>query len=141
VFGNGRATLSGYVPLGAKPTLALRVGGERAFGSFPIQDAALLGGRFDLRGYRWDRYSGDTSLFGNAEVRAPLTRITLLVRGDLGAIALADIGRVWMDGASDGDWHHSFGGGLSFSSLSKAVSVVWAHGEENRVYLNLGLPF
>jgi hypothetical protein len=139
-FGMADASVSAYIPL-SRPTLALRASAQRAFGNFPIQEAAMMGGRTTLRGYRWQRFAGDAALVGNAEIRAPITRVELLVRGDLGIIALADAGRVWMNGVSSGGWHHSFGGGLSFASLSKAVSVVYARGEESRVYLNFGLPF
>jgi hypothetical protein len=139
-FGKADAWVSAFIPL-STPTLALRVGGQRAFGNYPIHEAAMIGGRETVRGFRWQRFAGDAAVFGNAELRAPLTRADLLVRGDVGIIALADAGRVWINGVSAGGWHHSFGGGLSFSSLSKSVSMVYAHGEESRIYLNLGLPF
>jgi hypothetical protein len=129
-----------YIPL-RWPTLALRVGGDKAWGEFPLHEAALLGGRTSLRGYRWNRFTGDASAFGNAELRVPVTRMDFLLRGDLGLILAGDAGRVWMDGESPGDWHTSYGAGLSFAALSNAVSVLYSRGEEDRVYLNFGLPF
>jgi hypothetical protein len=139
-FGKASAVASAYIPIGAS-TFATRIGGARAFGDFPLVDAVRVGGRNTVRGFRWDRFTGDAGVFGNAELRAPVTRAELLVRGDVGLILLADAGRVWVDGVSSGGWHHSFGGGVSFASLSKAVSLTYARGEESRLYLNLGLPF
>ena len=137
-----RATVATYLPLGA-PTLALRVGGSKVFGDdFPLQDAAFIGGSSSLRGYRWNRFAGDAALFGGAELRIKLIRAELFTRGDLGVLALADAGRVWFDGDSEGDWHAGFGGGLWFHTLGQTLSVSYAKGEdEGRVYFTLGAPF
>lgn len=129
-----------YVPLGW-PTLALRLGGSRAWGDFALHDAAFLGGRHTLRGYRWNRFAGDTEAHGSAELRLPLATVTLLTRGQLGVIGLADAGRVWYNGESADGWHTSAGAGLSFRSMNRAVSVIYARGEESRMYVQLGMPF
>ena len=130
----------GYVPLSAV-TLALRAGGRRVWGPAPIHEAAMLGGRSTLRGHEWNRFAGDAVAYGNAELRMPLARVELLTRGDLGVIVLADAGRVWVDGDSSGAWHTAAGAGLSFQTMAKAVSVVYARGEVRRVYAYLGFPF
>jgi outer membrane protein assembly factor BamA len=130
-----------YVPIGGA-TLALRAGGQRVWGErFRIWDAAFLGGSTSLRGYAWNRFMGDASAYGGAELRIPLTRITLLTRGDLGLIGFTDAGRVWNDGVSEGNWHTGYGGGLFFGSLGQAVSVTYAQGEGGRFYLSFGQPF
>jgi hypothetical protein len=139
----GRAELQGtlYVPL-KKPTLALRAGATRVFGDdFPLHDAAFLGGRKSLRGYRWNRFAGDTGLHGGAELQVPVGEITLLSRTRVGVFGLADIGRVWFNGSSEGGWHTSKGGGLWLETLRQSVSVAYAHGEEGRIYLQYGWPF
>ena len=139
-YGSVNGTLSFYLPLW-RPTLALRAGGEHAFGSFPLHEAAQLGGRHSIRGFAYNRYSGDAALFGNAELRVPITRAEILTYGDLGAILLADAGRVWMDGESPGGWHKSVGAGVSFMTMGHALALVYARGEEGRVYLNFGFPY
>ena len=139
-FGSAFGEVAGYVPvLGS--TLALRAGGHRAWGDFPLHEAVLLGGRTTLRGHDWNRYAGDALAYGSAELRLPVGRIELLTRGELGVIALADAGRVWVDGESPGGWHTATGAGLSFVTLSRAVSVVYARGAVGRVYAYLGFPF
>jgi hemolysin activation/secretion protein len=132
------------VPLPLQPTLAVRAGASRAWGDYPFQEAAYLGGSSTLRGYHSQRFVGDAAIYGNAELRVPLTRANLyLARGDLGVLALADAGRVYLSGESSNRWHTAAGGGLWFRVLEQpyAASVLYARGEESRFYLNLGLPF
>jgi hypothetical protein len=139
---NAHALLATYFSLG-KPLLAVRVGGARLFGDeFPLHDAAFIGGSSTVRGYRWNRFAGDASVFGGAELRIPLFRAVLFTRGDLGILGLADAGRVWYNGDSEGGWHTGVGGGLYFHTLSQTISVQYAKGEDQgRFYLRLGAPF
>lgn len=143
-WGRATAQLRGYVPvpLPLEPVLAVRLGARRAWGDFPIHGAARIGGSGSLRGYRWQRFAGDAALYGSAELRVPLFRANLyLARGRLGVIGLADAGRVYMDGASPGDWHTGHGAGVFFETLHTAVYGLWARGEEDRFYVGLGLPY
>ncbi len=139
-FGEAHALARVFVPLGW-PTLALRAGGQRSWGDFPLHESAFIGGRWSLRGFRWNRFAGDASAFGSVEMRVPLVRLTLLVRGQLGIVGFVDAGRVWMDGNSAGDWHTGAGTGLWFGSLGQQVSITYAKGDEHRVYLYYGMPF
>ena len=130
------------VPVWTEPVVALRAGARTAWGAFPVHDAAWIGGSTTLRGYRWQRLAGDAALYGGVELRLPLTRVNLgLVRGRLGVLGLADAGRVYVDGSSPGGWHTGYGGGLFLETMETAVHAVWARGEEDRVYVGLGLPF
>ncbi len=143
-YGIARGEAAVYVPLPALdgPSLALRVGGARAFGSFPIEHAAYLGGRFDLRGYDYDRFAGDAAAYGTVELRAPVGEITLLTRGELGILGFTDAGRVWMDGSSPDGWHAGGGVGAWFATLRHVVYGEWAHSPEgSQVYVGMGLPF
>jgi hypothetical protein len=139
-FGDATAVARLYVPVGSS-TVALRAGGQRVWGTFPLHNSAFVGGSGTVRGYQWNRFAGDAAAFGSAELRLPVMRVTLLTRGQLGILGFTDAGRVWMDGISDGGWHTSYGGGLWFGSLGQAVSVTYAHGEEGRFYIGYGLPF
>ncbi len=139
-FGEAHALARLFVPVG-RPTIALRAGGKRVWGDFPLHEAAFVGASESLRGYRWNRFAGDAAAFGSAELHVPITQVSLLIRGTLGLIGFSDAGRVWLDGASVGAWHTSVGGGLSFASLGSALSVTYAQGEEGRVYFSLGYPF
>lgn len=144
-FGRAEATAASYlpVPLPLESTLALRAGGRAAWGGFPFQQAAFVGGSETLRGYPRQRFAGDAALFGGAELRTFLTRFNFISRGDLGVIALADAGRVWADGESSGSWHTGLGGGFWVGILdrTRTFSLVYAQGEEGALYFSFGVPF
>ena len=142
-YGEAHALARAYVGVPALRSsfLALRAGGQKLIGEFPVHDAAFLGGRHTLRGYTTDRFAGDAMLFGGAELHTRITEMTLLVRGRLGAFVLADAGRVYFEGASPGSWHTALGGGLTFETLGQVVSLTYAKGERARFYIELGLPF
>lgn len=142
-FGTALGQLSAYLPLFGGTHLAARVGGEAALGDAPLSDAASIGGRMSVRGYRFDRYTGDAATWGNLELRMPIDTINFIVNGELGVFGLVDAGRVWVDGGSPGGWHTAWGGGLWFSAFDRALSVAWAQGDHahGRFYIWQGLPF
>jgi hypothetical protein len=136
------AELNAYVPLiGDGLRLAVRAGALGAVGDYAAWDAPRIGGKATLRGFEFQRFAGDAAAYGGAELRAPLGEVELLTRGDLGVFALADVGRVWVDGESPGGWHAAYGGGISFETLGRALSVALASGEREQLYIWLGFPF
>ena len=145
-FGQMHGQVATYLsaPVRLEPVLALRVGGQKAWGNYPYFDAAFVGGGSTLRGWRQERFAGDGSVYGSAELRFFLTKFFLLLPGDLGAFGLADAGRVYLSGESSDTWHTGFGGGLwvSFLGRGNTLSVSMAHGREgNAVYFRSGMPF
>ncbi|HEV2148230.1 MAG TPA: BamA/TamA family outer membrane protein, partial [Longimicrobiaceae bacterium] len=138
-------TASAYLtaPVATEPTLALRAGGRRAWGAFPLQEAAFVGGSGSLRGYPEQRFAGEGAVFANAELRVPLAPVNLGVRGEVGALALADAGRVFAEGESSSRWHTAYGGGVwaSFLGRSRTFGVSYARGDAGRIYLWSGFPF
>ena len=140
-FGGARGEVRGYAPFLLGSSIAARVGGGTAWGSFPVHESIFLGGRRSLRGYRSERLAGDAALYGNAELRLPIGHLTLLTRGRVGLIGFADAGRVWVDGESSGDWHTSWGGGLWYSTMGLTGTLVYGVGEQNRFHAYFGLPF
>jgi hemolysin activation/secretion protein len=122
--------------------LAARVGGASAWGDVAVQDAPYIGGRSSVRGFSSRRFMGDRTAFGSVELRLPLeTRIPLLINWKSGVFALADAGRVWLDGESPGKWHAGFGGGIWINALGQTFSAAFAHGEGNRFYITKGMSF
>ena len=142
-FGAAEGEAAAYLRLGG-PVLALRAGGKQTFGDYPFHEAAFLGGGATLRGWTEQRFAGDASLYGNAELRAYLSEIFFILPGELGVFALADGGRVFLDSESSDEWHSAFGGGLWVAFLDRAntISVAYAKGRERGgVYVNLGFMF
>ncbi len=111
------------------------------WGEAPLFDQVSLGGSETLRGFAYHRFAGNAMAYGGVELRTVLARAELEARGDLGLLAFTDVGRVLVDGASEGGWHRGYGAGLWLASLGYAASVTYARDEEHRVYLKLGLPF
>jgi hypothetical protein len=141
-FSTAAAAVATYLPLPGNGThLALRAGGEMASGSVPVQYAPAIGGRRTLRGYGHQRFRGDTSTSGSAELRIPTGTVPLFIRWNTGVFGLADAGRVWFDGRSEGAWHTSVGGGIWLSSLGQTFSLAYAHGDGHHFYLQNGLSF
>jgi hypothetical protein len=142
IHGEARTYLTVRSPLA--PTLALRVGGKKLWGRYPFFDAAFIGGASTVRLGRLNRYAGDASAYGSAELRLALTRFELILPTQLGVFGLADAGRVFLEGESSEKWHTAFGGGVSLSYLQRAYtfSAAVASGEERTgVYLQAGFGF
>ncbi len=151
--GETRAYLTAPVP--TRPTLALRAGGKKVWGTFPFHESAFLGGPGltgggasdgSLRGFRKNRFAGEAALYGNAELRLVLARIRLLFPGEAGVFGAADAGRVFHSGDPDGadSWHTGFGGGLWLSFLQRlqTLSVAAVSGDDlTGVYVRAGLTF
>jgi hypothetical protein len=139
--GVGSTFLSAHqLPL--NPTLAFRGGATRVWGEAPYFNSALIGGSRSLRGFDAERFAGDTSVFGSAELRLLVTRVAMV--GDLGALGFVDAGRVYVDGESPGGWHLGVGGGLWATLLgpqNTVSAVVGISDEQTAYYFWFGMPF
>jgi hypothetical protein len=145
-FGEAHGDASTYLTaaLPLQPTLALRAGGKKVWGTFPFQEGALIGGNSTVRGLRNGRYLGDAAAYGNAELRLHLYDFGLPVPGELGVFGLADAGRVWVEGESPDGWHHAFGGGIWMDWMNRrnTLSLAVARSEgRNGFYLTSGFMF
>ena len=144
-FGEAHGELSAHLRV-----LHLRVGGKKVWGRYPFHEAAFLGGPDTVRALRRQRYAGDAAVFGNAELRLPLFRFTVLLPLRFGVLGLADAGRVWLEGESSDKWHKGYGAGafLSFLKPENTISVTAAKDPDAtgldsgiRVYFNAGFAF
>jgi hypothetical protein len=144
-FGELHAEATGLLSLRipGSPILALRAGVKRVWGSFPVDEAAFLGGQGTLRSFDYQRFAGDAMVNGSVEVRVPIARILpRVVPTQIGVFALGDAGRVWADGTASRRVHAAAGAGiwLSFFEPRNRMSLAWASGREgDRWYLGWGL--
>ena len=125
-------------------TLALRTYSEAAWGDYPFYKGASIGGKKTLRGFSRDRFVGNYSLMGSAELRYFLADISFLVPFKLGMNLFSDCGRVFLENKSSDMWHSSYGGGFWFSINKRLVnfSINYAKSPETfRIYLSLGQMF
>jgi outer membrane protein assembly factor BamA len=145
-FGEAHGVATTYLSARAPldPTLALRVGARKLWGRYPFFEAAFIGGASTVRLGRVNRYAGDASAYGSAELRLSLARVQVVLPADFGVFGLGDVGRVFLDGESSDKWHTAVGGGIWLSYLSRAytLSAAVASGEERTgVYVQAGFGF
>jgi hypothetical protein len=129
-------------PEGLMPTLGFRAGGKMVMGDYPFMDAAYIGGGATVRSLRYNRYAGDASLYGGAELRLRLARVSALLASDLGIMGLVDVGRVYVEGQSSTTWHPAYGGGIWLAFLngrSRATISAAGGAGSARFYFNFGL--
>ena len=142
-FGGVGGELAGY--LGNRTlSLAARVSGRTLFGEYPWFESAFIGGSDTVRAYRWNRFRGDSSLFGNLEVRLWSRASTPILPIRLGLFAYADTGRVWYEGEESDTWHSGFGGGLlgQLIGMPMIFSFSAAAGDEGtRINFVMGYAF
>ncbi len=145
-FAKGSAAASAYVSAAGpvRPTLALRAGAEHLWGTFPFQESAFLGGAGTLRGWDVQRFAGRTALYGSAELRLFLRKVSIVVPADMGVLGFADVGRVRADNEQSNTWHQGFGGGVWLAPLMRnyTVSASIARGRERTgFYFASGFTF
>ena len=80
---------------------------------FNFYQAAHLGAQSGLRGYRRERFTGKSTLAGNADIRYVFNEIrTSFLPLQLGVFGGGDVGRVWVPNEDSNKWHNSYGGGF-----------------------------
>lgn len=96
-------------------TLGLRLGGGIAKGQLPFYKLFSLGQLNDLRGFKRNRFTGESKGFLNTELRWQLTETrNTFIPLKMGVRAFYDVGRVWAKNDQDSAnyWHQGYGGGL-----------------------------
>ncbi|WP_179343578.1 metallophosphoesterase [Winogradskyella ursingii] len=80
---------------------------------FVFYQAANIGGRNGLRGFRHERFTGRNSLVGSTDLRYSFDSFkTRTLPLQIGVFGGFDIGRVWLRGDFSDKWHNDYGGGL-----------------------------
>ncbi|MCK8479383.1 metallophosphoesterase [Psychroserpens algicola] len=88
--------------------LQVRVGDDLVF-----YQAANIGGRNGLRGYRTERFTGKNSFVGSADLRYSFESFkTKTLPLQIGVFGGFDVGRVWIKGDFSDKWHNDYGGGF-----------------------------
>ena len=137
--------MAGYVG-SEKLILATRVGGRAMWGKYPwFESASISGGAGDVRGYYDGRFRGDSSLFGNAELRGgsasarrPCCRCAGASPPSPSPAASGTRAR------SSKRWHTGYGGGLMVQLVGTPMAFGGsiANGSEGiRFYFSGGYSF
>ena len=142
-YGGVDGEIAAYIG-NARRHLALRVGGRSVWGDYAWFDAAVIGGS-NSRGYRSDRFAGDSSLYGSASLRGWFGSVGLnVISLRLGGVVFSDVGRVWLAGEESNTWHASYGGGVLMQPVGLPITLNTTVGtgtEGLRWYFGFGYPF
>jgi hypothetical protein len=131
------------LPVPKKPVLAFRGGGKKLWGGFPYFDAAFLGGSETFRTEERQRFAGDASAYGTAELRVPIAKFPFILPLDVGALAFTDVGRVYLNGNSPGGWHSASGAGLWFGYLNPGLNfnILYTNHTPGHIKTTIGFAF
>jgi hypothetical protein len=113
--------------------------------NFEFYQGATLGGDYDLRGYRNERFLGNRSFYQSSDIRWNLGKIRRsLLPMSYGILGGFDYGRIWVNGENSDKWHQSFGGGLWLNGLNVITAKITyfkSADEEARIAFGLGFGF
>ncbi|GJM36366.1 MAG: hypothetical protein DHS20C18_53670 [Saprospiraceae bacterium] len=123
-YGFINASVSAYQRIDPKAYLVFgtRIGVQhRITENFEFYQSAVLGGTgadANIRGFRRDRFSGQTAFFQNTDLRWKLfSSGNGVLPFTIGLLGGFDYGRVWIDEEDSNVWHYSYGGGLFIAPL------------------------
>jgi hypothetical protein len=141
-----KTELSLYVRLLVKPQLVLAnsVGFNKVIGDPQFYQTADLGNTTSLRGFRENRFRGDSAFYHNIDLRLFLFKWdNVFLPMDVGVLGGFDYGRVWLNGEQSDTWHNSRTIGVWMELLGLAVlQPHYSFTEEGNVFaLRLGFNF
>ncbi|GAA5219771.1 metallophosphoesterase [Membranihabitans marinus] len=145
-----RASLSFFKPLDSKENLILasQIGWAQNYGDgYEFFQMPNIGGD-QLRGYRAERFYGQSSFWQSTDLRIRLTdNENQIVPFSFGLFGSFDYGRVWLKEESSSQWHHSTGGGFWVSPLGSIILSLGGYfpkegiEESPRIVFKIGFGF
>jgi hypothetical protein len=126
--------------------LATRFGYGHVFGkNLEIPQAYYLSGTNNLRGYRRDRFAGQTVLYNQNELRFRIADFsTYLFPGSIGLLTFFDVGQVKVKGQNPNGWYAGYGGGVWVAPVKRFVitgMLAWSSEEKALPVITFGFPF
>ena len=125
--------------------LATKLKSQLNFGNgYEFYQAASIGGKNGLRGYRNQRFTGKSSWYQNTDLRLNLRKLkTGLLPLHIGIYSGFDYGKVWDNNSISDHWNTSFGGGifLNAADMLNANIAVFKGTESARISFSLGFNF
>jgi hemolysin activation/secretion protein len=121
----------------AKVVAVLGVGAGHIFtDKYEYFQALSLGSNNVLRGFRKNRFSGQTLLYQTTELRIKLFEsASYLLPGAVGLIGFNEVGRVWVKNETSNTWHDDFGGGIYYAPYNfSIISATMAHSKEDNLF-------
>ncbi|MBK0369212.1 metallophosphoesterase [Flavobacterium agrisoli] len=113
--------------------------------NYEFYQGATLGGDFDLRGYRNERFLGNSYYAQSTDLRWNIGKIRKsIIPLSYGLLGGFDYGKVWLDGVASNTWHHDYGGGLwlnAINFLTARATYFQAPHERGRFSFGVGFSF
>ena len=134
--------LTTYIPFNQSNSivLAMNMGAAHTVGDTEFFHFNYLGGASRLRGFRTNRFAGETMVYHANDLRIKLFKGKGAFPFSLGVFGSFDYGRVWYDEEVDevDGLHTSFGGGLFFTPLGiLGFRIGYFQGDEDTT-INIG---
>lgn len=128
-----------FIPLSRRFVLNIKNGIANVSGNPEFYQLNPIGGR-RLRGYRRERFWGNTAYYNNNELQYLVNFKSFLFNGKAGLMAFADQGRVWLRGENSDTWHYGYGGGIILSPFNRIyIAFMYGTSPENKRILHLEL--
>ncbi len=112
--------------------------------SYAFYHAATVGGNTSLRGYRNERFLGQTSFFQTTDLRVCFIETrTGFIPLRIGVTGGFDFGRVWNENGNSNKWHNSYGGSVfinGFQALTANIGY-YKSVEDSRIIFTAGFRF
>ncbi|KQC32833.1 metallophosphatase [Nonlabens sp. YIK11] len=146
-FSYVQPTVSFIYPIHESGAAALATKAQAQFNigeSYEFYHAASVGGNESLRGYRNDRFQGQTSFFQSTDLRVGITKFrTSYVPIRIGVTAGFDYGRVWDDTDTSEKWKNSYGGSIFINGFQAITANIgyYQSDEDNRIIFTAGFRF
>lgn len=135
---NRRLISSGALVFGTTAEYSSLVNADEVY----FYHAPSLGGDNGLRGFRDERFTGESYFYQSSDLKLRLKRyITAVSPVTVGIYGGFDYGRVWQPSDSSNIWHTSQGGGLWISSLKALTFNIgyFNSKESNLVQVGFGI--
>ncbi|GAA4962693.1 metallophosphoesterase [Algibacter aquimarinus] len=123
--------------------LATKLRGHFNLGDdFEFYQAASLGRNNGLRGYRDERFIGNSAFVQTTDIRLNLRKVkTGLLPLNIGLYGGVDYGRVWLDGEDSDKWNNAFGGGVFANAADMLTLNLSAFNSDDGLLLAFKLGF
>lgn len=130
-----------YIPFGNKFSLVIKTGGStvvnnsEALNTANYYEHAIIGGPVTLRGFRKDRFWGQSALYNTNDLRFITNIRTHWLNAKAGALIFFDEGRVWMPNESSRTLHTSYGCGIMLAPFRKiSGTLTYGISKESRLF-------
>jgi hypothetical protein len=139
-FQRYEADLRAFVPLTKHISFAFRAGAativnDDVLNSGQQYEHTIIGGGRSLRGFRRERFWGQSAYYNQNELRFITDFHTKIMNGKIGIFGFFDNGRVWMPAEESNKIHIGYGPGILLAPFNKiSATVTYGISEDKRIF-------